>query len=80
MQLVKMIMDWNCNPNVKGQWDWTCLHAASHNGHLDIIKYLVDSQNCDLMIIDEDNNTPLHTAASRGYRQVVNYIIDNLIY
>ena len=63
LQVVKyFIEDWNCNPNVKGQWDWICLHAD--NGHLDVIKYLVDSQNCDPMIRDEDNNTPLHTAAS----------------
>ena len=77
LQVVKyFIEDWNCNPNVKGQWDWTCLYAD--NGHLDVIKYLVDSQNCDPMIRDEDNNTPLHTAASQGHQQVVNYFIDNL--
>ena len=29
LQVVKyFIEDWNSNPNIKGQWDWTCLHAA----------------------------------------------------
>ena len=79
LQVVKyFIEDWNCNPNNKGQRDWTCLHAASRNGHLDVIKYLVDSQNCDPMIRDEDTTTPLHTVTSHGHRQVVNYFIDNL--
>ena len=44
----------------------TPLHWASGNGHLDIVRYLVVEQQCDVECGDKYGDTPLHNAAHGG--------------
>ena len=44
----------------------TVLHLASVNNHIDVVKYLINECNCDIMTPDKDGNTILHYAASKG--------------
>ena len=51
--------------------------SASHNGHLAIVKYLVDTHHCDPQVKADDNWTPLHLAAQNGHLELVKYIIED---
>ena len=57
------------------EYQVTPLHLASGNGHLDIIKYLVEKKGCNELACDSYNNTPLHWAAYFGQFEVVEYFI-----
>lgn len=47
--------------NVQDKWDWTALINASHNGHLEIVKYLVVN-GADVSIKNNNDETALDKA------------------
>uniref|UniRef100_A0A1X7SVG2 Uncharacterized protein n=2 Tax=Amphimedon queenslandica TaxID=400682 RepID=A0A1X7SVG2_AMPQE len=51
----------------------TVLHCAVK--HIDVVKYLINECNCDIMTPDKDGNTILHVAASKGSLDVMKYLI-----
>ena len=50
------------------------IHLASENGHIDIVKYLVDELLCDINCFDGNKASPLHLAASNGHLAIVEYL------
>ena len=50
------------------------LHRAVK--HIDVVKYLINECNCDIMTPDKEGNTILHVAASEGLLDVMKYLID----
>ena len=50
----------------------TVLHLAVE--HIDVVKYLINECNCDIMVTDKDGQTPLHLAVGRI--NVVKYLIN----
>ena len=57
------------------EYDATPLHWASIYGHLDIVRYLVEEQQCDVECRDKYGGTPLHCAALGGRLDIVQYLI-----
>ena len=55
----------------------TPIHVASQNGHLLIVKYLIEKQNVDKNIKGNCQRTPLHYACSNGHLLIVKYFIEN---
>ena len=53
---------------------WTVLHCAVK--HIDVVKYLINECNCDIMTRDKYGNTILHAAASEGSLDVMKYLIN----
>ena len=53
---------------------WTVLHCAVE--HIDVVKYLINECNCDIMTPDKYGNTILHYAASKGLLDVMKYLIN----
>jgi ankyrin repeat protein len=51
----------------------TPLHLAARNGHLDIVKLLVDS-NADINTRDADDETPLDAAVTNGKLEVASFL------
>ena len=52
----------------------TVLHCAVK--HIDVVKYLINECNCDIMTRDKNGNTILHIAASEGLFDVIKYLIN----
>ena len=52
----------------------TVLHCAVK--HIDVVKYLINECNCDIMTPDKDGDTILHAAASEGSLDVMKYLIN----
>ena len=52
----------------------TVLHRAIK--HIDVVKYLINECNCEIMTTDKYGNTILHVAASEGSLDVMKYLIN----
>ena len=52
----------------------TVLHCAVK--HIDVVKYLINECNCDIMTPDKYGDTILHDAASEGSLDVMKYLIN----
>ena len=52
----------------------TVLHCAAVR-HIDVIKYLINECNCDIMVTDKYGSTPLHYAAGWGTSEVVEFLL-----
>ena len=64
------------NYNIKDFNGNTALHMSSANGHLNIVKYLIEDLKCDINCKNNSNNTPLHWAAINGQKDIVCYLLD----
>ncbi|KAI1475784.1 ankyrin repeat-containing domain protein [Daldinia eschscholtzii] len=54
----------------------TPLHTAAENGHLDIVKILVEA-GADPNIQDDTSKTPLHFAEGHGNKEIMEFLIEN---
>ena len=54
---------------------WTVLHYAVK--HIDIVKYLINECNCDIMTPDKDGNTIVHYVVSKRSHNVLKYLINS---
>ena len=57
-------------------WSSTMLHAASRNGHLNVVKFLIE-RNVSLSARDGVNFTALQLAAQNGHLEVVSFLHEN---
>ncbi|KIK55388.1 hypothetical protein GYMLUDRAFT_137560, partial [Collybiopsis luxurians FD-317 M1] len=53
----------------------TVLHVASSNGHLNIVKHLIEKGVNNLNAADKWGNTALHEAAAKGHLDIVRYLL-----
>eukprot|EP01080_Neovahlkampfia_damariscottae_P002799 gene2799-4207_t len=61
--------------NHKDKSDHTMVHWASYNGHLHVLKYLVEFKGQRVIDIDSKGRTPLHWSAKQGHLDVCKYLI-----
>lgn len=62
--------------NVPGLDNWTPLHNAAIEGHLSIIRLLIDNK-ANIECLSSINRTPLHLACLRGHLDIVRELIQN---
>ena len=60
----------------KDEFNRSPLHYACENGHLNIVKYLIEKQNVNKEAKDRDGWTPLYCACENGHLNVVQYLIE----
>ena len=64
------------NPiEVKDPSGLTLLHLACQHGHLDIVQYLINDQNCNPETTIPNGHTPLHIACKSGHLHIVKCLI-----
>lgn len=65
------------DPNIvpKDSTGWTALIAAAHNGHVDVIRALLE-HGADLSIKDEDGRTALDWAEAQGHADAARMLRD----
>ncbi|EFW99908.1 ankyrin unc44 [Grosmannia clavigera kw1407] len=68
------LLNENADPSFHTGNGWTPLHAASWNGHPEIVKLLI--QHHASLEIKYKTRTPLQKAAERGYLEIVRILID----
>ena len=79
-ELVKYLIDQGCKVNAKMKNGWLPIHAASQEGHIDVIKVLLEENDEDYNLVSvqaDEWTTPLHLAAQAGHSDVVQFLIDN---
>uniref|UniRef100_A0A7R9WS08 BTB domain-containing protein n=1 Tax=Craspedostauros australis TaxID=1486917 RepID=A0A7R9WS08_9STRA len=55
---------------------YTWIHMASKEGHLDVVRYFVESCNGDPTVPSDDGTTALHCACIHGYLNVAKYLVE----
>jgi ankyrin repeat protein len=54
----------------------TALHAASRNGHLETVKFLVQQGNANVEATMCSGSTPLHLASRNGHLRIVQFLVE----
>ena len=75
--VVYLISDLKCDYNCTSIDGKTCLHVASFSGNLDIIKFLINDNHCEIKP-NAQGDTPLHIASFYGKLDVVKFFIEDL--
>ncbi|EGU78519.1 hypothetical protein FOXB_10970, partial [Fusarium oxysporum f. sp. conglutinans Fo5176] len=77
-EVMALLLDWRGDDfpiTVTENDGWTLSHWASVNGHINVIKLLIQ-HGCDITVTTEDGATPLHLASANGHIYVVHLLID----
>lgn len=61
--------------NVKTTDGWTPLYGAAVNGHVDVVKFLIEQQ-AELNMKTSEGWTPIHGAARKGHLDVVEFLVE----
>ena len=84
LEVVKYLISKGADVNAKNNYGWTALMWASREGHLEVVKVLVESSKGGLFsffkkgnINDKDNDgwTALIWASRKGHLEVVKYLV-----
>ena len=71
----KLVVDYGCDPQCRGEYDDTPLHLAAERGHLALVDLLITKYNCDPQCQDEDGNTPLHVAVENNQYEMAEFLV-----
>ena len=69
LSLIRMLLEWNADPNVTQAGGWTPLHQAAAHGREDVAKLLLD-RGASLTTRSEDGRTPLEMARAKGHTEL----------
>ncbi|XP_033726929.1 poly [ADP-ribose] polymerase tankyrase-2-like [Pecten maximus] len=72
--IVQMLLDANCNVNVKDNRGNLPIHHAAMKGHSDIMKTLIDAGS-EINTQDKNGWTPLHCASYWGHLEAVQVLV-----
>ena len=77
--LIYLIEEKKCRPGCPGRWGRSPLHnACQKNGNLEMVKYLVEKQGCDVNQMDQNNITPLDLATTCHNGAVMKYFEERM--
>ena len=66
----------NIQPNIKIRSGYTALHFAIENGHIDVVKLLIEEGKMNIELPGPERMTPLILAAKYGHEDIINYLIE----
>ncbi|CAC5376406.1 unnamed protein product [Mytilus coruscus] len=74
--VIKLLMEMDCNINETDEFGRTALFVASARGHLDVVEMLLYEHNADVSLSDKNKRTPLYSACEEGYEQIARILIE----
>ena len=75
-ELVTYFVDMGNYIYCKSNLGFNIFHIATHYGHLNLLKALIDKHNFDVKVVDNEGWTALHHSASNGSYELVTYFAD----
>ena len=63
--------------NVRDNTDWSPLHFASQQGHLRLVRLLLD-HDTDVLARNHEDRTFLDVAWASGHKEIINVDVDDL--
>ncbi|CAG2207990.1 unnamed protein product [Mytilus edulis] len=73
IEIMKLLLDHNCDPNICNKDNESPLFVASLNGYTEIVKLLIN-YSCDPNICNKDNESPLQAALRRNHTEIVDLL------
>ena len=64
------------SPNAPGSNGFTPIHDAAHNGHLDVVKFLVELTDSTPNALNNMGETPVDVAKQEGHNEIVKFLED----
>ena len=74
--VIRVLVQANCDPNLQRRDGWSPLHLASWNGHLDAARELVESK-CKINDRTAEGMGALHLAAAKGYSDISQLLLSS---
>ena len=69
------INDYQCDPFYEDENNWTVLHNACRNGHIDLVRYFVGKPwSMDPLKKNKDGHTPLDFSKQHGYNDITKFL------
>ncbi|CAG8567763.1 11687_t:CDS:2, partial [Dentiscutata heterogama] len=76
VSIVAWLLMNSANVEQKDNDGWTALHNASSQGHIMIVRYLLENTSANVDVKSNKGHTPLMNAASKGHISVVKYLLN----
>ena len=73
---MKTLLVHGADPNLTNSCGWTALHQASHHGHTEVCRLLIDA-GVSPMAVNYFGATPLDVAVAGGNVDTISYVINN---
>ena len=64
------------NVNAGKQDDWTPIHLSARNGHLEVVKLLLE-HGADVRMLNDEGRTPYQVSLGKGHRKIVDLLRDH---
>lgn len=64
-----------CTVDEKSRYEETALHIACFRGHFEVVQYLIDEKEADLLAVDRDQNSVLHYATSSNNGKLLMWLL-----
>jgi ankyrin repeat protein len=74
LEVMRLLVGAGAKVNPQASDEYGSLGDAALNGHLHVVKYLVEEAGADVLRVDPDGRTPLMRAAERGHTDVAAYL------
>jgi len=75
-QILNFLITEGADIDATGKDGRTMLHLAAENGHVEIVRYLVEEKGLDINAKYKDRYTPLHFAVENGHVEIVRYLVE----
>lgn len=75
-EMVRLLIQYRAKVNTKSMFGLVPLIIAAENGHLDLVRLLIDMGKADVNSDDNAGNTALHLAAQEGHEDIVRFLIE----
>ena len=79
LKIVDILLESNCEINIKNSFDQTPLHLSSKRGYFDISKKLLDG-GALLNAFDKEKNSPIHYVCENNHIELLNFFLKYILY